>query len=164
MARPAEIGYQHGYLLAQEIEETQNVIKEGLTHESRKDYAFFRSAAETVFWPHIEEQYREELKGIVEGLNAKGARLDLWDVVVLNAWQELSPYYVNYADKSKNVPTAEHCSAFVATGTYTKDGKPVIAHNDWTDYKEGSRWNIMFDIAPSKGRRYSDGRHGRPDS
>jgi hypothetical protein len=151
---PSEIGYQHGYLLAQEIEETQLVIKAGLTYESRKEYAFFRSAAETVFWPHVEEQYREELKGIVDGLNAKGVRLDLWDIVALNAWQELSPYYVNYADRSKNAPTAEHCSAFVATGDYTKDGKPVIAHNAWTDYKEGSRWNIMFDIAPSKGHRF----------
>jgi hypothetical protein len=29
----------------------------------------------------------------------------------------------------------------------------VIAHNNWTEYKEGSRWNIIFDIAPSKGHR-----------
>jgi hypothetical protein len=50
-------------------------------------------------------------------------------------------------------PVPEHCSAFVATGSYTKDGKIVIAHNDWTEYKEGSRWNIMFDIAPAKGYR-----------
>ena len=103
---PREIGYQHGYLLAQEIEDTQVVIKAGLTYESRKDYAFFRSAAQTVFWPHVEEQYREELQGIVDGLNAKGVRLDLWDIVALNAWQELSPYYVNYADRSAKVPTA----------------------------------------------------------
>src|SRR5208282_3687273 len=50
-------------------------------------------------------------------------------------------------------PTPEHCSAFVAVGSYTRDGKVVIAHNNWTEYKDGSRWNIIFDIAPSEGYR-----------
>src|SRR5882724_7183768 len=82
---PSEIGFQHGYLLAPEIEDTQKVVVLGLTHDSKKDYAFFRTAAEKVLWPHIENQYREELKGIAEGLKAKGVALDVWDVVVLNA-------------------------------------------------------------------------------
>jgi hypothetical protein len=47
----------------------------------------------------------------------------------------------------------EHCSAFVAVGSSTRDGKVVIAHNNWTEYKDGSRWNIIFDIAPSEGYR-----------
>jgi len=92
---PSEIGFQHGYLLAPEIEDTQKVVVLGLTHDSKKDYAFFRTAAEKVLWPHIENQYREELKGIAEGLKAKGVALDVWDVVVLNAWLELTPYYTN---------------------------------------------------------------------
>ena len=155
---PAEIGFQHGYMLASEIEDVQKVVALGLTHDSKKDYAFFRAAAEKVLWPRIEAQYREELKGIVEGLKAKNVNLDLWDVVTLNAWLELAPYYTAWYDKEHKIPgnkqpVAEHCSAFVATGSYTKDGKIVIAHNNWTEYKEGSRWNIIFDIAPSKGYR-----------
>jgi len=155
---PAEIGYQHGYLLAPEIEDVQKVIALGLTHDSKKEYAFFRAGAEKVLWPHIEAQYRDELKGIAEGLKAKGVALDLWDVVVLNAWLELTPYYTNWYDKehkliSEQRPVPEHCSAFVATGSYTKDGKIIIAHNNWTEYKEGSRWNVIFDITPSKGHR-----------
>ncbi len=39
-------------------------------------------------------------------------------------------------------------------GSYTRDGKVVIAHNNWTEYKEGSRWNIIFDIAPTEGYRF----------
>jgi hypothetical protein len=155
---PSEIGFQHGYLLAPEIEDTQKVVMLGLTHDAKKEYAFFRAAAEKMLWPHIETQYREELKGIAEGLKAKNVSLDLWDVVVLNAWLELSPYYTTWYDKEHKIagakhPVPEHCSAFVATGSYTKDGKIVIAHNNWTEYKEGSRWNIIFDIAPSKGYR-----------
>ncbi len=153
---PADIGFQHGYLLAPEIEDTYKVIELGLTHDSKKDWAFFRKTAENVLWPHVEPQYQEELRGIVAGVAAKGVKLDLWDIVALNAWLELSPYYTNWYDKHQGaaaalLPAPEHCSAFVATGSYTKDGKPVIAHNNWTEYKEGSRWNIIFDIAPSSG-------------
>jgi hypothetical protein len=38
--------------------------------------------------------------------------------------------------------TPERCSAFVATGSYTKDGKPIIAHNAWTCYIDGLRSSI----------------------
>jgi hypothetical protein len=153
---PAEIGFQHGYWLAPEIQDTLRVVELGITHDSKKDWAFFRSAAEKVLWPHVEAEYREEIQGIVDGLKARNAKLDLWDVVALNAWLELSPYYTNWYDKQHKIvsarrPTPEHCSAFAATGSYTRDGKPVIAHNNWTEYKEGSRWNIIFDIAPASG-------------
>jgi hypothetical protein len=156
---PSEIGYQHGYWLAPEIRDTFRVISAGLVHDAKKDWRFFRKASETVLWPHIEAQYRDELKAIVEGQKARGGTLDLWDVVALNAWLELSPYYTNWYDKKHGIasmrrPVPEHCSAFVATGSYTKDGKVVIAHNNWTEYKEGTRWNIIFDIAPSQGHRF----------
>jgi hypothetical protein len=155
---PSEIGFQHGYLLAPEIEDTHNVIVVGLTHDSRKPYSFFRTAAEKLLWPRVEPQYRDELKGIAEGLKARGVALDLWDVVAMNAWLELSPYYTNWYDKQHQLasvarPVPEHCSAFVAVGSFTRDGKAVIAHNNWTEYKEGSRWNIIFDIAPTEGYR-----------
>ena len=155
---PSEMGFQHGFMLAPEIADVQKVVALGLTHDSKKEYAFFRAAAEKVLWPHIEGQYRDELKGIVEGLKARNVALDLWDVVALNAWLELSPYYTGWYDKEHKIagekkPVPEHCSAFAATGSYTKDGKMVIAHNNWSEYKEGSRWNIIFDIAPSKGYR-----------
>ncbi|HLJ50746.1 MAG TPA: C45 family peptidase [Bryobacteraceae bacterium] len=155
---PAEIGFQHGYLLAPEILDAQKTVSLGMIHDTKKPWAFFRKTAEEVLWPHVEAQYREELKGIADGLAAKGVKLDLWDVVALNAWLELSPYYVNWYDKHHNqtamaLPVPEHCSAFVATGSYTADGKPVIAHNNWTEYKEGSRWNIIFDVHPAQGHR-----------
>jgi hypothetical protein len=157
----AEIGFQHGYLLASEIMEAEKVIALELTHDSKKDWGFFRETAQQGLWPHIEQEYREELTGIVEGLKAQGSKLDLWDVVAMNAWLELNPYYVNWYEKRQHpsvsqakVPApAEHCSAFVATGSYTKDGKVVIGHNAWTGYLDGERWNIIFDLAPAKGYR-----------
>ena len=42
------------------------------THDSKKDWKFFRNAAKDMMWPHIEPEYREELQGIAEGANAQG--------------------------------------------------------------------------------------------
>ena len=44
-----------------------------------------------------------------------------------------------------------HCSAFIATGSYTKGGKIVVAHNNWSSYAEGERWTVVFDIKPEHG-------------
>ena len=153
---PAEIGYQHGFLLAPEIEDAQKVIELELKHDNHKDWTFFRDAGRTILWPHIEREYREELQGLADGVAAKGVKLDVWDMVALNAAEEWS-YYIKQYDAAHGIkPPAtatapDHCSAFVATGAYTKDGRVVIGHNNWTGYLDGARWTIIFDIAPAKG-------------
>ena len=154
---PHQIGYQNGYLLAPEIEDFLKVTMLEQTHDAKKDWAFFRDAAQNMMWPHIEQEYREELQGIADGASAKGTKIDVWDVVAMNAETEWS-YYVKEYDRLHGIKTAslgvpEHCSAFVATGKYTKDGKIVIAHNNWSTYLEGERWTIIFDIVPSNGKR-----------
>jgi hypothetical protein len=154
---PSQIGFQHGYLLATEIQDNLKAISTEMMHDEKKDWEFFRTAAKDVLWPKVEQEYRDELNGIVEGLAARHVKLDLWDVVALNAWLEL-PYYDKWYDKShgktvSNPAVAEHCGAFAATGAYTKDGRVVIGHNNWTSYSSGERWNIVFDIAPASGNR-----------
>ncbi|HVN33264.1 MAG TPA: C45 family peptidase [Thermoanaerobaculaceae bacterium] len=149
---PRQIGFQHGYTLAPEIADALKVVQLTLTHDTKRDWAFLRKAAEAVLWPRVEEEYREELRGISEGLAAKGVQADVTDVVVLNAFPELS-YYTDWLDASKASTAPERCSAFVATGSWTRGGQPVIAHNNWSGYLEGSRWKIIFDIRPEKGYR-----------
>src|SRR6202795_546300 len=82
---PGEIGYQHGNLLAAEIQDLYRVFVLELTHDNGKDWNFFRDAAKNVLWPHVEPEYREEMQGIAEGLHAQGVNLDVWDVVAMNA-------------------------------------------------------------------------------
>ena len=155
---PAEIGFQNGYLLAAEIEDMIKVTALEQAHENKKDWQFLREASRTMMWPHIEQEYREELQGIADGANAKGVKIDIWDVIALNGAMEWE-YYIKQYNKEHGIQSAaslvapEHCSAFVATGSYTKDGKVVIAHNNWTSYLDGARWTIIFDIVPAKGYR-----------
>ncbi|MCL5743019.1 MAG: phospholipase B family protein, partial [Acidobacteria bacterium] len=151
---PAAIGFQHGYLLAPEIREAHKRVRLSMTHDSGKPYSFMRHAAEEIFWPRIEKEYREELQGIADGLKARKEALDLWDVVTMNAWIEISGYYLPWLDGQRDrAAVAERCSAFVATGSYTSDGRPVAGHNTWSGYLDGSFWNIIFDIAPARGHR-----------
>ena len=161
---PAEIGYQHGYLLAPEIEDAFQAVKLQNTHNTKRDWDFFRATARDVLWPHIDTEYQQELQGIANGLKGRGAAMDVWDVVALNAFEEVPDYYVPWLEekqKRAGLEAPEHpplhapgnCSAFVATGSWTKDHRPVIAHNNWTSVLHGARWRIIFDIVPQKGYR-----------
>ncbi len=156
---PAQIGYQHGFLLSSEIEDTYRVLKLENTHETRRDWEFFRTAGQKMLWPHIDAEYQQELAGIAKGLQAKGVKLDVWDIVAMNAGIELPQYYVPWLNKREHAVNAPHlsapgnCSAFIATGSYTKGGKIVIAHNNWSSYADGARWTIIFDIQPTHGHR-----------
>jgi hypothetical protein len=157
---PDQIGFQHGYLLAHEIEDNVQVYEVEAPHRAKRDWSFYREAAEKVLWPHLDAEYQQELKGIVEGLHAQGAALDLWDIVALNGFIELSDYYIpllNAKEGKLNPPEAVapgKCSAFIATGSATKDGKIVIAHSNWSAYVEGERWTVIFDIVPVSGQHF----------
>jgi len=157
---PGQIGFQHGYLLAPQINDYLRVLSLEAEHSTHRDWGFYREAGRKILWPHIDAEYRAELRGIAAGVKARGLDLDLWDIVAMNGYIELTEYYVPWLDKhlraadASNDPKAPgNCSAFIATGSYTKDGKIVIAHNNWTSYAEGERWVIVFDIKPTHGYR-----------
>jgi hypothetical protein len=169
---PSDIGFQHGYLLAAEIEDAFAAIKLFDTHATQRDWEFFRKTARAMLWPHIDAEYQQELQGIADGVKAHGMDLDVYDIVALNAFEEVPDYYVPWLNKLNKKTTTKktanqqgkpanapklaapgNCSAFIATGSYTKDHQIVIAHNNWTSYLEGERWVVIFDIVPRNGQR-----------
>ena len=103
--QPGEIGFQNGYLLAPEIDDLVKVVAAEEMRASRKDWQFFREAARNMMWPRIDQEYREELQGIADGANAKGVKLDLWDVVALNGAEEWE-YYVKQYDQEHGIQSA----------------------------------------------------------
>ncbi len=63
---------------------------------------FFRNVAREMRWTKIDEEYQEELQGIVEGLHARtNSKLDVNDIVALNAFEELPDYYVPWYNKQQ---------------------------------------------------------------
>jgi hypothetical protein len=156
---PSQVGFQHGYLLATEIADAFAAIKLFDTHQSQLDWEFFRKTAREMLWPHIDSEYQQELQGIADGVKVHGVDLDVYDIVALNAFEEVPDYYIPWRNKQQKTAKAPkltapgNCSAFIATGSFTKDHQIVIAHNNWTSYLAGERWVIIFDILPQNGQR-----------
>ena len=153
---PSDIGYQHGYLLANEIDSALQMFSYYLPNATRRDWSFYRNAARRFFWNKLDKEYQDEIKGIAEGLQAKGKKYDSLDITALNGWMELAWYYVPQLDNQMLAGSGDNkapgnCSAFIATGKYTSDGKIVMGHNNWIDYIVGERWNVIADIVPQTG-------------
>src|SRR5258708_27111281 len=133
---PSEIGFQHGYLLAPEIADALEAIRLFDTHQTQRDWEFFRKTAREMLWPHIDPEYQQELQGIADGVKAHDIDLDVFDIVALNAFEEVPDYYLPWLNKREKQAKAPklaapgNCSAFSATGAYTKDHQIVIAHNN----------------------------------
>ncbi len=155
-----EIGYQHGRLLAAEIDDLLKTLSFYLEKSTGRDWAFYRKAAETILWPRVDRPIQMEIEGIAEGLRAgkKGLKYDKFDIAALNGWMELALYYLPGLEARESGKPVESkappsCSAFIATGSWTGDGRIVMAHNAWCEYIYGARWNVILDIVPDTGRR-----------
>ena len=48
----------------------------------------------------------------------------------------------------------ERCSAFIAVGDYTKDGKIVVSHNSFSSFLDTQYSNIMMYVYPDKGNSF----------
>ena len=64
---PEQIGFQHGYLLAREIEDNLHVYQVEGMHSDGRPWSFFREAGRTVLWPRLDQEYKDELKGMRMG-------------------------------------------------------------------------------------------------
>ena len=154
---PSDIGFQHGYCSRRKSDAFE-AIKMFDTHQTQRDWEFFRTTARQMLWPHIDAEYQQELQGIADGVKAHGVDLDVYDIVALNAFEEVPDYYVPWLNKQQKSAERQagspgNCSAFIATGGMTKDHQIVIAHNNWTSYLAGERWVVIFDIQPEHGNR-----------
>src|ERR1044071_336371 len=77
---PSDIGYQHGYLLANEIDSALQMMGYYLQNATKRDWNFYRNAAEKFYWNKLDKEYQDEIEGIAEGLQAKGKKYDKIDI------------------------------------------------------------------------------------
>jgi hypothetical protein len=158
---PERIGFQHGYWFAEEIAEVVATMHATVRNDTGRPWEFFRDAARRIFWPQVPDELRAELLGMVAGVRAHGQAVDLWDLVAENAYFEISWYYIPSLKRAeaargrtvRRVPPGA-CSAFIATGSATATGRVVIAHSAWVSYWLGRHWNLLLDLAPTRGHRF----------
>jgi hypothetical protein len=172
--KPYDRGYQHGHLMAREIPEYLERCAADLGHKSdARGWEQLRTTANALFLRGFDREILEEMQGIADGASDAGAkwlgrRIDLVDIVVANVTVEMDELQAAmpvtptgleglhfeappYFDRKRDLK--EHCSAFAATGSATRDGKMVIGHVTWWPLTLAEQTNVMLDIKPAAGHR-----------
>jgi hypothetical protein len=175
---PYPRGYQQGRLLAKEIAAYVRMLSTELSPKAPADgWKSARRLANALFLRQIDREFLEEMKGIADGATDAGATfddrdIDLTDVVVLNTWMEIesldaaldaTPVGLERKQFPRPAPPRapaprpvkpDHCSAFVATGPATADGKIVFGHITMAGLTSGPFVNYWLDVTPHKGHRF----------
>ncbi len=151
--KPFARGFQHGYLLAKEIAESLRVDKHLNWWSTGKEWSFFVEHTLEMFTPKIDPEFREEMEGITAGARKAGADVSYGDILLLNASDEIMGYWYPWFEKNDAKPQKTGgCSAFIATGKATSDGRIVMAHNTWANFAT-CHANVVIDLVPEKGFR-----------
>ena len=140
-----EMGYQHGRILRKQIEKAREVMKylvkkyykTSLSEYVSKCISFVK---ETNEWKNI----FDELRGIRDGCSSA---MSLNELIAWNMYLSMEEVYGSIT--GLNTGSVERCSAFIATGSKTVDGKILMAHNTHCDYASGFISNIVMHMVPS---------------
>ena len=127
---------------------------------------------------HYPELYLE-MEYIAKGATANGCKVSAEDIITWNCYTSIDSMIAYLPDLIKNNPhlqktygdlflshlheaskgeggarlrggQQDHCTAFMAVGNYTKDGKIVCAHNSFVNFIDGQYCNLMVSICPSE--------------
>ncbi|MGA8025715.1 MAG: C45 family autoproteolytic acyltransferase/hydrolase [Bryobacteraceae bacterium] len=171
---PYERGYQHGHLMAHEIETYLERCASQLDSTSTKEaWEWGRTTSNALFLRGFDQEILQEMRGIADGAADAGAKwdgrkLDLIDIVAANTITELgelrnampmTPTGLENLHLEKptyaqeKTPVTARCSAFCATGKATRDGRMMIAHITMWPLTLAEQTNIMLDVLPKTGHR-----------
>lgn len=171
---PYERGYQHGHLLAHEIETyLERCAAELDSNSTKQAWDWGRTTSNALFLRGFDQEILQEMRGIADGAADAGAKwngrkVDLVDIVTANTVTELGELrsampmtptglenllLEKPAYSHEKLPVTARCSAFCATGKATRDGRMVIAHITMWPLTLAEQTNIMLDVQPKSGHR-----------
>ena len=130
-------------------------------------WEIFINAAKKYFTPKIKDgfpEFYEEMVGFAEGANMTIDEVVAWNnyfTLTEGWWSNMSEEDAisikgssnSKAGSSKEGGANDRCSAFIAVGDWTKDGKIVCAHNNFSNFIDGQLANVVLDLNPKKGNR-----------
>jgi len=157
---PKERGYAYGFFCANDFKEIQKMLEFVMMETFGMPWSYFIKEVNDDFKEMTNKEFKEfyeEMEGITEGCIAGGCKTDIDEMIAWNFYISI-PYW--YATKSQNHIGKEgggakdRCSAFIAVGDWTKDGKIVCAHNSFVDYIDGQYMNVILDLNPDEGHRF----------
>ena len=158
--KPRERGYAYGYLCANDFKEIQKTLKFLMFEAYGMEWNYFIQKINEDFKKMTQDDFKElfeEMEGISDGCNANGCKTTVDEIIAWNFYCSL-PYWYSYISDSRvgkeGGGSSDKCSAFIAVGDWTEDGKIVVAHNSFTDYIDGQFSNIILDLNPDQGHRF----------
>ena len=167
---PFERGLAYGYYSAPEFIKIKEMLTYNTFESTGRQWSFFINIAKKHFTPKIRRHFPElyeELQGIADGCVKYGVDTDIDEIIAWNNYITIVDcWYPVWMRKqnaksgiSENVSTSkeggskDRCSAFIANGKYTQDGKIVVAHNSFVDFIDGQYYRVILDIKPTNGHR-----------
>ena len=157
--KPKERGYAYGYLCANEFKEIQKILVFLIMESYGQTWDFFIEKVSDGFKKMTQDdfpEFYEEMEGIADGCNANGCKTSIDEIITWNFYLSIPYWHSIISDNrtGKEGGANDKCSAFMAVGDWTEDGKIVCAHNAFADFIDGQFSNIVLDLNPEKGHRF----------
>lgn len=157
--KPKERGYAYGFLCANDFKEIQKTLAFLMMEAYGMEWDYFIKEIADDFKEMTKREFielYEEMEGIADGCTANGCKTNIDEIIAWNFYCSI-PYW--YSTKSqtrvgKEGGAPDRCSAFMAVGDWTEDGKIVCAHNSFADYIDGQYSYVVLDLNPDKGHRF----------
>jgi hypothetical protein len=164
---PKERGNAYGKLVAKDMKYVRRILDFVIYTDYGVKWDFFVQAAKKYFSPKIQEnfpEFYEEMVGFAEGANMSVEEVVAWNnyFTLTEGWWANMPEEesiairgtaVSNTSASREGGAKERCSAFMAVGDWTADGKIVCAHNNFSNFIDGQLAKYVIDIKPTNGNR-----------
>jgi hypothetical protein len=169
---PRERGIAYGELCANDFKEIQEMLKFNMYENYGREWDYFVKEINHDLKEKTKKDFHElyeEMEGIVEGCLKKNVHTTLEEIIAWNFYCSIPYWYQTRWEGSgareggsalakggalAKTGSPDKCSAFIAVGDYTEDGKIVVAHNSFSDFIDGQYANIVLHVTPSKGHTF----------
>lgn len=152
---PYERGVAYGKACALDFKKIQNMLNFLMMESYGVSWADIIILVSADFKYFTKDNYPElydEMRGIADGC---GTSLD--EILAWNFYCSI-PYWYSLQSNShirKEGGGKDHCSAFMAIGSWTKDGGIVCAHNSFSDFIDGQYSYVILTVIPDKGHSFT---------
>ena len=149
-------GFSHGELLYKELQKVLYLFPFIVKTELNITYNKYIKFCSKLIKPKIIKYYPEfyeEMMGIVNGAFLCGTKIDIDTIIAWNAVPSFYDYFVNVRSNQKQ-NKIYRCSAFIATGSATINGKIVMGHNTHCDFITAQTQNIILYVYPTTGHPF----------
>lgn len=166
---PKKRGYDYGFLVADEMKQIFEMLNFNIMDQYGLEWSYCIELGVKYLKDTIKNnfaEFYEEMEGFAEGCTAAGTKTTLDEILAWNNMFTITENLIGLdmgssgasreggsALQRREAGQQERCSAFMAVGDWTADGKIVMAHNNFSEFIDGQYGRVVLDLKPLKGAR-----------